>query len=371
MKLFRIAALTLLLAAVSCGPKVQPAHDTLPLVREIMQDGGNRFHQLLKNSQTPDPLGDIYIIGAEDAAFHLAEDFARCDARDNIDGSLKSDGLPDFAGETISCVIDTTGLVGTMINSALLGKDDRSLREFVVNSVLSLMDTVCHISPYDIDGLGRKNPAKMVILAAPYLAQYAMHDIDTLMQAFNSSVPVICPAMEMYDVAFSSHPGRDITMGLIYHERFSGSEVYANMFRAACREKGSIASSFAAFPEAENPDSSLVSFLDNYIAAGYTRPLNTIAIDTYTVSLETMKSSLAGMISVMNEESMKYGKYIAKDFRFLHTTEAIASRCYDLLRSRNAFTHNISKPRIAVYYANVDPENGNNLFLVPGNYVQD
>lgn len=356
---------------VSCGRTDLSEHGTLPLVREIIQNTDNPFHKILASSTALNPSGNIYILGNEDAVMHLAEEFARCDTRDNIDGSLKFDGLPDFAGETICCCIDSTFSFSKLIEEARNG-NDIPLRELTVKSVVGLIDTLCHVGPYDIEGMGRKQPAKMIILAAPNVALYAKADIDTLLAAMHCPVPVICPAEEMYDVVFSSRQGRDATMGALVDKNYEDSEVYTALFQKAASKSGSLASSFACFPnQTSNPDSTLVSFIDQYIGNGYTRPLNAIVIDTHDVKLEDMKSSLANLISVMNEDSMKYGKYFAKDFRFLHTSDAVTSRCYELLRTNNIFTHNIAKPQIEVYNTAVNPEDGKSIFLVPGTYVQN
>lgn len=371
MKSLLLVAAIMVTALYSCAPKPQTGRTTIPFVSGILQDEDNRYNTLLRGTSSANPSGSIYIIGDADAVLSLAEDFAVRDSRDNVDGSIKPDGLPDFAGETISCILDTAGLFKGILSEALAGGNDTALREFAVRLLLGAVDPVCHISPYDIEGIGSKSAAKLVVLADPYLAQYAGHDIDTLLTSSGSVIPVICPIDEMLEVAFASNQGRDINMGVICDGGYAGSDIYARWFSEASDKAGSMSSGFTCLPASAAADSVLVSFLDGYIAKGDARPLNVIAVDTYSVSPDKMKSDYAGLISLMNEDSMKYARYFAKDFRFLHAADAVTSRCYELLRTGNLFTHNIAKPQIETFYPAFSPEDEKELFLVPGNYVQN
>ncbi len=74
----------------------------------------------------------------------------------------------------------------------------------------------------------------------------------------------------------------------------------------------------------------------------------------------------------MNEDSITYGKMIANEIQVLDSFDVAASACYDILRSNNLFTHNISFPQLVTYLPVSKPETEDrSIILIPGSYVQN
>lgn len=348
--------LSIALLAVSCGPQGAEWNNAIPFVRDIAVNSSNPWRSLLAEVTEPTPDGDICIIGGEASCLALAEKLATVDHRDNVDGSYNPDGLPDFAGETITCMVDTLGLSHSMIDAIRAGYLDR-VGETAVKYVLSTIDTVCHITLYDVDGIGSKNRAKLVILADPEFTVAGKSSVDTLFSAFDVRVRVLSPLEEMKKIVAQSE-GTDRNIGILCRPDYEGKDLYTGYF------KGS-----TVLPAGQ--DSTLVNMMDRYIEGGNTRAFDNILCDDYAADVESIKNEIAQMISLMNEESLVYGKYFSKDFRFLDSSDVLAASCYDILRKDNTFTHNISKPKITVYYAHPDPDGRDDCFFVPGTYVQD
>ena len=349
------AFLFLLLASVSCNIKADGGAALHPYVKEILQDREGTVCRMLEASSTLDPGGAIYLFGCDRSVLNMAEFLSTCDLYDNVDGTMRPDGLPDFAGETISCVLDTTGFTSSLAARAMSGGDDADFRERILREVVSAIDTVCHITPYDVIGVGNKEPAKVLILADPQYSAFAAHDIDTLLASTGSGISLIASSKEMLDVINAAY-GPDASFGVITEEGFAVPALYGG---ALVR---------VPYPVS---DSLLVDFLDAYVAAGRDEVLDAIAVDNSSLVVSELKNRLADIISVMNEQSVRYGRLISKDFRFVSAREAAMSRCYEILRTGNLFTHNIAKPQINVYYTSSEPDGGKGLYLVPGFYVQN
>lgn len=353
--------LAALLAVSSCALKQREGGTSY--VREIIQDKESRANRLVAASATPDPQGDIIMIGSERECAVLADIFASIDVRDNVDGSFNPDGLPDFAGETISCIIDTTGRPETYLH-AHDASDNRSrgFRKFLVDGFINALDTVCHVTPYDLEGIGHKMPAKIIISADPFLSQYARHDVDTLFNALGSGVHVISPYFDIEEAVLNSQEGRDDAVVAVLHSRESaGVPAYKEHFM-----KHEL-----SFTARDSVSNQFTALLDDYIAAGNTKPVNVLAVADLNADVQTLKSEYAALLSVLNEDSARYSQYLAKNFRIVGGVQPTVARCYDLLRADNLFSHRISKPQILVYYCHPDPQDSDVSFLVPAPYVQN
>lgn len=358
MKYRLFAFLALLPVAVSCTMRTEAGEDILPLVASILQDRDGREMSMLQATADPDPDGDIYIIGDEEHALHLAYYMANCDLHDNVDGSAGPDGLPDFAGETISCIVDSSSVLPS--------------RESVVRCVLEAVDTVFHITPYDVEGIGRKTPAKLLILAGPQYAMMSSRDIDTLLTASGSGIRFISSSDDVFGVLAGERSGDRFSLGLVAGGKYASPELYGDSFLAACSRAGIREPKLNVTPSSSTDTDSLVlSLLDSYIDAGNDDALDALLADECNVDVNDLKMSLSSLISLTNERSVKYGRFISQDFRIAGMEGIVTSLCYDALRKGNLFTHNIVKPQISLYYATPEPDGGSGLYLVPGLYVQN
>ena len=361
----RLFLLILALLPVACERQVAESRNTVPLVREILAERSDPQAKMLRH-RSPTPQADITIIGSEFACDRLAESLVFRDKQDNVDARMAPDGLPDFAGETFACVEDAIPYA-----DILSQEGEQGLREQAVRRVLAALDTVVHISPYDLEGLSVKPRSKMVILADPYLSEYGGFDVDTLLNTMGCSVPVLAPIDRMIDQAFERNDRWDLSVGIICDARFDTTGVYEKIFARKAAEHGSKGASLVAIG-VERRDSVLYDFLTRYQAAGYTKPLDAILIDDLSVDADQVKMELAEIVSVMNESSMTLGRLFARNFFFVDIFDTVSEQCYSFLREKNLFTHNIAKPQVTVYRPVRKPESEDgSIILIPGSYVQN
>ena len=362
---YRYFLLLLVLLPVACRREVVETRPTIPLVREILAEKSGPRMALLRDRR-PQPLSDITIIGGEFACDLLAEQLSFRDVRDNVDARRVPDGLPDFAGETFACIEDSRHYAEWVKTG-----ESEELRRQTVLRVLCALDTVVHISPYDLDGLAVKPFTKMIILADPFLMEYGGFDVDTLFRSSGCKIPVVSPMESMIDRAFAQGGRWDLSVGILCDPQFDSTGIYERIFARKAAEIGTMGATCVAYGMAPG-DSVLHRFLNRYLAEGNTRPLDAILIDNLSVDPEAMKTELAEIVSVMNESSMTLGRQVSRGFFFLNALDEVSDRCYAFLRDNNLFTHNIAKPQVSIYKPVRKPEaEDGSIILIPGSYVQN
>lgn len=367
MKSVGIVLLTVAaLASASCGPREMNLRPTIAYVGEIMNGTRARERSVMEASAEPEPSGSICVVGNWKACYGYADYLSAYDRRDNVSGAHSADALPDFAGETIACIADDTPFTSRAVSG-----DTLELRRQAVMRVVCALDTVVHITPYDTEGSGTKASSKIVVLADPCLVEYGMFDIDTLKTSLGNSVPVVSPIGLMLESVFRLHPGRNINIGIIYDSELAPDDIYYRQFSRIASLNGVPGSACVAFP-ADGRDSLLHRLVESYASSGGSRPLDAVLVDAPAVSPDSVKTELAGMVSLMNESSLTYGKMISGDFRLVHGFDVVAEYCYDTLRSHNLFTHNISMPEVVLYRPVQNPASGDGeIILIPDLYVQN
>lgn len=355
----------LLLLPVACERQEEEGRPTIPLVREILATRTSPWAQMLHTLE-PRPVYDIALIGSESACERLAEQLTFRDSQDNVDARFAGDGLPDFAGETFACLEDTVSY------AAILARDgEETLRTQTVLRVLSALDTLVHISPYDLEGLATKQRSKLVILTDPYLAEYGGFDVDTLLRSTGCRVPVVNPFELMLDQAFQEVGSNDITVGVLCEPEYAASGIYERIFARKAAEAG-LSGASCVVGGVERRDSVLFTFLHDYRESGHEKPLDVILVDHLSLQPDELKMELAEIVSVMNESSMTYGRLVSRGFFFLNAYEQTSGFCHGFLRQYNLFTHNIANPRVSVYRTVEHPDAENtSIFLIPGSYVQN
>lgn len=358
----------LALAAVSCTPGEQTGRNTVPLVRNIIADRYSDTHELLRN-RAANPADDICIIGSEESCLAIAEAMLDLDQRDNVDGHAVPDDLLDFAGETFCCIFDTTS---HRYPQMLERHEDVKLREGAVRLALAALDTTFHITPYDIDGRGGKTRAKAIVVTNPHLVQCARFDVDTLFRATDCKIPVISALDAMFDEVFKASGNKPVNVAILCDSANVHSVSYNALFTAAMRRNGAKSANCTVIPSRTAQKGTMLDLLDDYIKSGNEQPLDFIVLDIYNADLESMKADLSTATSLMNEESMTYGRFVSEGFELIDPASAVSRKCYEVLRSQNLFTHNISKPQIVTYFsaAKPDAEDGS-IILISGHYVQN
>ena len=357
--------LLLLLCPAACIRQTEESRPTIPLVREILSAKTGPRAQMLRGVK-PQPAADIAIIGSEFACDRIAEHLSFQDLRDNVDARSVADGLPDYAGETFACIEDAEPYA-----AALVSVGEEVFRRRTVLRVLAALDTVAHISPYDVEGLSVKPSVKMVVLADPFLAEYGGFDVDTLFRSLGCRIPVFSPIEKMIDHAFEQGKRWDLSVGVLCDPALDTTGIYERIFARKAAERGARGASLVAIG-VERRDSVLHAFLRSYRDEGHAKPLDVILIDDLSVNPDSLKTELAEIVSVMNESSMTLGRLVSRNFFFLDAFGEVSTCCYSFLRENNLFTHNIANPQVSVYRPVRKPDSADDsIILIPGSYVQN
>lgn len=340
-----VLILSIFALAASCRNISDAGWQTIPFVRETVSDDSSASHKVMK-AYSRNRAYSIYIIGEPEDCKRFSSKLFVCDERDNVTGNFVSDGLPDFSGEEIVSISD---YAHSPYSKYLEEGREEELRELIVRECIDALDTLSFVSPYDRQGLGKRIPAKMIILTSSYSDTYGLKDVDSLYSAFGCSVRIVNPLRSMLS---SARTAKDPCIGILTRRERLSAGIYSGCY---------------AFPknESEGADQ-LISFLDNYIAAGFTKPLSSIILDDPSVLSSDLEATLERVLSVMNEESFKYSRMITSDFRIINPESVTASECYDILRKENLFTHNIAFPK-EVNLMSVGSPDSPGYILIPFN----
>ena len=313
---------------------------TIPYVSTILAGGNDEASRIVRGFGAPAASGAIYLVGEPAECSELGKALLECDAFDNVDGRLTSDGLADFAGETVVCVAD---YANTPYRGFVDAGNETFLRETAVRNVLAVMDTLCYVSPYDRSGMGSKRAPKLVVLTSSYMASHGLFDVDTLLRSLSCPLPVISPLSAMMEDALAySDPSM---VGVLARGDGIDSGIYSATLAQKAREAGKRVPECVVFAPEPGADP-LLSFLDKYLAAGYDKPLDALIVDDLDVDMVALVQSLGSIASVMNEGFMTYGKALGAKFRMPDPRAVVIQRCYRMLRERNLFTHAIAQPRM-------------------------
>ena len=346
-----IFALTLVASLASCGRETVYVRETIPLVNGILSDTDSDTYRFLSGIDRLDSRASVYVVGSRERSIRLCERMMHYDSRDNADGSMLTDALPDFSGEKISVILDLANEpYGQKIDSG----DEDYLREVTVRNCLMALDTLCYLSPYDQEGLGSKSPAKLIILSSSYGDAFGLFDADTLLRSTGCAVKILSPLSAMLSRLFASHEG-SLNIGIISNRGVLASGIYESVFADAAAKHGRAMSECVVYSTDDGGDA-LLSFLDNYLEDGNTRPLDAILVDDFSIDVAAMEKTLARVTSVMSEESLTYKNIISADFEVLDGETAVIEESLDILRARNAFSHNIHYPKAEWFATAAVPE---------------
>ena len=359
-----LSSACILLLLSSCFQKKASYADTVPYVEGILADKYCHEAFVLRGNSSPDRNGSITIIGREGNCTKLAEVFSTLDARDNIDGTARPDGIPDFAGETLACIIDSLSY-----RYVLKSGDESTVRAHTARLVMAGLDTISHLSPYDLEGLDSKPKSKIVILADSYMARYGGFDVDTLFNSYACGVDVIDPVSLMLDKVIEAYPLRAVNVALLYDGSLSESELYTSRFAEYTTKRGAGGSTLLTMPY--NASDTLVrTMLDSWRQRSRDR-IDAIIVDDANADSESLKAQIADLISIMNESSITYSRYLQDSCLLLDVYGEVFSYCYDFLRKNNLFTHYISTPQLESYRPVFRPDTKDgSIMLIPASYVQ-
>lgn len=347
----------------ACQPRSVEQRPTTEFVSSIISDRTSPVFQLLSAYPEADRFGDIAVIGTENQCNAISVQFTMNDMFDNVDGSRSADGLADFSGEFMTSIVDDSGKGYSVL-------EEEQLRNLVVRSVVSAIDTTYSLTAYDLDALGRKSPAKLIILADVQQLAYGRFDVDTLLHSTGCGANVICPMEAMLDRVIAQIGRKELNLGVICSPDVKDSTIYSSVLSELLPDRK--VNCYAA-PVAKSDTSNVViSFLDAYIASGNTATLDALIVDDYSLPVAEISDGLRRASSLMSEESLKYGKYLVDGLRFACPAEAVCAAAYRTLREQNIFTHKISHPQVVSYRTVPRPDDKGGELLTPISfYVQD
>lgn len=362
---FILPLLVPVLLVSSCKPKVAEIESDLGIVKEISGNTGNRYRRLMSENRVS-PSGCICLVGQEDILRRISMGLRRFDSRDNASGSFGADGLPDFAGETIVSIIDTVNVPYSMPS----GQNAHALREMTVCQAMLAVDTLSHISPYDFKGLGEKKSSKIIVLADPYPACFGSDDVRGLFSYFGYGVPVMSSLEIMLKEIFKEMPSANV--GILCDGRYEGSGIYEESFRKYRDEYGAEGAECFVL-SLDDRNAVLRNFLDRYQEAGNSRPLDVLVVEDMRLDADNVKAEVAGLVSLLSQDSVKYGNLLSARFHIKDAISSIASESYDYLRTANLFSHKISLPVCEYYFAvpSLSENDEGAYILIQDNYVQN
>ena len=163
--------------SVSCSRKVESDPDTLPLVNILVEESSSVLENLVAASGKTS--GSIAVIGDPDACLKVAGTISTCDLFDNIDAKLSPDGLPDFAGETVIAILDSS--------SFKVGGE--TLREAAVRLALCAMDSTV--------------ACKMLVFCGRGFPDYGSSDVEDLFSRIGCDIPVVASSDTSADLPVS------------------------------------------------------------------------------------------------------------------------------------------------------------------------
>ncbi len=173
-RFFAVILLVLfVVAASSCSRRIENNYRTIAYVNSLLADSLSELRTLAEsNGKTS---GAIVLVGEPSGCLRLSEKMMLCDEFDNIDARKVSDGLPDFAGETIVSILN---FADTSYQDRSVTKNGQtSLRELAVKDA--------------IDALRSPFRCKVLIICCPVLSEYGGSDVSDLFERIGCDVPVI------------------------------------------------------------------------------------------------------------------------------------------------------------------------------------
>ena len=339
------ACLLALLVAVSCTGPVQNGRETIPLVNSIAGNAGSPEHIMLSSFAKIPSSGSIFVAGSPQLCSLIGDSFQDCDDFDNVRARLFSDGLKDFSGETVALAYDEAfAPYGDYVTSE--GSD--AMREVTVRTALAALREKCNISIYDIEGNKSKTPAKIIILADPWMLLRGKFDVDTLFSLTSCKVPVVSPLELLMESAFAGEK-KYFNIGLMCDSLYIGTGVYKSVFEEKVAEHSIMGTGYFEAATSGSEGHILAEFLDKYMASGNPAPLDVLLVDDWSVNKQALMAELSDIRDFKKEESMRYGKMISPGFTIFCSSELTMHECYLTMRKLSLFTHRIALPELKFY----------------------
>ncbi len=245
-KFFAVIFLALaVIVASGCSRRVENGYRTIAYVNSLLADSIAELRTLAEINGKPS--GAIVLVGDPSGCLRLSEEMMNCDDFDNIDARMVSDGLPDFAGETVVSILN---FADTAYKNRPTTKDGQtSLRELTVNGALAALQ----IPPR----------CKILIICSPILSEYGGSDVSDLFERIGCDVPVIYSS----DTTFSFTE-------ICFRKMRERNAFTHNISNPSARL-------FMAVRDSLDSKVSILPFVDSLVPASYPDTVGVIAPNTY------------------------------------------------------------------------------------------
>lgn len=321
-----------LVISASCSNRGKSGFTPVRYVQKILNDTSSREYSILSTYNNKDISGSIAIIGETSDVLKMADDLKTCDRHNNVSGKLKSDGLPDFSGETISAFFDDANC--ELYKQPLKYPD--SLRTVTTRNFMAAIDTVYYENPYDKELRMNKKRAKIVILSSLMSSIYGEKDIDTLCRKTGAGIPVFSALNSAL-----KRVSKDSSDVLIWTKTDT---------LAACLNKNISCIAIGACITG-NPIERFKNLLDKYLATGNNKRMSSIIIDNSFINSDSLRTVIDSLYNVneYNENVIHYRHVLSKEVKIIDPCRTVAEDVYNYLRNTNGFTHRIQYPEIQMY----------------------
>lgn len=330
--------------AFSCGNSEKRLVSHVCFIEKTVADTSLRSYKAINTYDNSINSGVISVIGPIEETVLFSESLLQLDFFDNIDGKKAPDGLPDFAGETISLLLDAadepySGYFNEM--------NENFISEIAAKaSVFAISDSCCS-SPFDRKNLQEKKRAKIIVLASSYFSKYGYNDVKALFRHFGKDIEVISPVQSSVShVLDNCKDIRNIGVWADIDVISSGvySEVYKTMTEASGIEETECVC-LSASMEGTARDK-VMRYLNMYSYAGYDSPLSAVIVDALDCadSLDAMNAAAREIMTAEDSSLTGYKNLLGQGFSFVSPKNTMAEDCYMYLRKSNRFTHRIAYP---------------------------
>lgn len=342
-----VSALLLLVSGCVSEEPYKYAH---PFVKSILLDTTNVYRSEIASYDSLGRMGSIAVAGPAEQTIMLTEFLMLSDMYDNATGKYgSSDALPDFAGETFDAIID----VNTTDYSVLANmEDDVTFRELILRNALFATSSDVSLNPYDDEKSGHKTPSKIIVLSSSLCSGICIEDIKTLYNCFGKDIKIISPIHSMVSQLGKDFRSKSIVAGVWADNGVLSSGVYSDVLHSYVTDENEPLSDYITFMVDDSMTASyaLESFLDMYLDAGNTRPIQAVLLDPGTkFSVSELEEAAQKIMNCEEDYMIKYNGILANDFVFIDPYISIAKACYSLMRTENSFTHKIAYPEVRAF----------------------
>ena len=348
-------------ALVSCKPKPATPRPTIELVHSILADTSG-LRTLAAQAGSVGASGSIAIVGDPTDAILLARRFQAVDLRDNVDGRMQRDSLPDFAGECIDAILDVFHAPYSHFAGEYCSLD--SLREVTVQGALFAWDSTCCRHATDRKRTQPKQQAKILIYTSSLQAGFGLFDVDTLQQLTGGQCLVLSPV----DILLGQVLDAGASSVAVWTSREARqSRVWEDAFEA--RRNGNQTLTALTPDQALDVRTRFRNILRQYQATGLS--LDALIIDSYTENIGPLRSELAMIRRAGTDEDAAFDRMLSARFNFYLPSDALIETTYGILRGQNLFAHRIARPQVK-YYQTVESDRGEVVLVeASSSYVYD